>query len=78
MLWVDALHTYNHVIKTLNIALSKLVDGALLCGHDYCWQGEGVVRAVEEFRRDNPNTICGFGTHWKVWWTMVNKREGGG
>jgi len=73
MLWVDALHTYEHVTKTLNIALPKLVDGALLCGHDYCWQGEGVVRAVEEFKRDNPDSLCGFGTHWKVWWTLITK-----
>ena len=76
LLWLDALHTYKHVKQNLEIGEPKVINGGAICGHDYCWQGEGVVRAVEEFKRNPQNNLCGFGTHWTVWWTFVNRSGG--
>ncbi|MHA1949163.1 MAG: class I SAM-dependent methyltransferase [Candidatus Thorarchaeota archaeon] len=72
-IWIDSLHTYRHVNETLEIVPEKMVDGALIAGHDYAWQGEGVVRAVERFRRKNAKIVCGFAVHWKYWWMFVNR-----
>jgi predicted O-methyltransferase YrrM len=77
MLFIDSLHTQEHVYETLNVALPTMADNSLLCGHDYCLPGYGVVYAVEDFKRENTNSVCGFGVHYKIWWMMVRRKQRG-
>jgi hypothetical protein len=47
---IDGDHTYEQVRKDLEISYPKIVDGGLICGHDYYGpESTGVKRAVDEF-----------------------------
>jgi len=71
MLSVDSWHDYDHVLETLSIAIPKMCINALICGHDYALGNNGVVYAVEEWKEENRKHLCGFGTHYRNWWTLV-------
>jgi len=73
MLFVDSWHNYEHVLNTLSIAIPKMCNGAIICGHDYAFGNNGVVFAVEEWREKNKQLLCGFGTHYRNWWTLVRR-----
>lgn len=71
MLFVDTRHAQDHVAAVLEAAMSKMEDESLICGHDYSWPQRGVVYAVEQWRRDRQQELCGFGTHYSIWWSIV-------
>lgn len=74
MLELDSQHTYEHVLKTLEIGLPKMRDNAIVCGHDYTPRGKGVIYAVEDWRRKYQDQVCGFSVEGLTWWTMIRKR----
>jgi SAM-dependent methyltransferase len=54
--YLDADHSYDAVRRDLRLCARVLKAGGLLCGHDLCPEEDvafGVVRAVEEFCRDD-------------------------
>jgi len=71
MAWIDSLHIYDHVMKTLDLILPKMAQDSLLCGHDYEPACLGVLYAVEDFKRQYPEYYCGFGVHYKNWWCII-------
>jgi hypothetical protein len=50
VIYIDADHSYNSVMKDLTLSLTKIKSGGLLSGHDY-HSGEfpGVFNAVNDF-----------------------------
>jgi hypothetical protein len=46
MVFIDASHSYNGVMVDINWARKMSVP--IICGHDYCREHPGVVRAVDE------------------------------
>jgi len=73
MAWEDSLHTYDHVKETLELVISKMDRNSMLCGHDYIYDCYGVIYAVEEFRKEYEEQLCGFSVHDKIWWTIVKE-----
>jgi translation elongation factor EF-G len=61
--FIDANHTYNSVIEDINAYKPKIIDGCIMAGHDYYW--DGVKKAVDESFK-NINVM---GTSW---WTVIN------
>ena len=54
--YIDAGHSYEDVKEDLNAWWHAVRVGGVLCGHDYQFQWEsmaGVVRAVDEFAKEN-------------------------
>lgn len=56
-LYIDSIHTYEHVKATILRWIGKLRPGGIIGGHDYCTRNwEGVVRAVDEIF-GSPDTV---------------------
>ena len=53
LVYIDALHAYEHVKEDLKLWRYKVRRGGFLCGHDYSKKFPGVMRALEEFRGTN-------------------------
>lgn len=57
--YIDACHTYAHVVADINAWYPKIKPGGILCGHDYCPPTHsgttkfGIIRAVDEFLQDH-------------------------
>ena len=49
LVFIDADHTYDSVLKDIRAWAPKVRPGGILAGHDYGWEFPGVVRAVQEF-----------------------------
>ena len=49
LVFVDADHTYDAVVRDLRAWAPKVRPGGIFAGHDYGWEFPGVVRAVQEF-----------------------------
>jgi len=69
--FVDACHTYEHVINDLRLWAPKVRVDGLICGHDYDGRGDrigwfGVKPAVDELAREWGFTV-GVVSH-AVWW----------
>lgn len=50
-IFIDANHTYEHVMKDLQIWVPKVRSGGLIIGHDWWSKFPGVITAVIEFVR---------------------------
>lgn len=48
-IYIDTVHTYDHLIKELKAANNCIVPNGYICGHDYCQEFHGVIDAVKEF-----------------------------
>lgn len=48
-IYIDTVHTYEHLSQELNTAHRCIKTGGYICGHDYCSEFSGVVDAVMEF-----------------------------
>jgi hypothetical protein len=46
--FIDADHSYEAVVKDIELYLPKVKDGGILCGHDYDGEHPDVIRAVNE------------------------------
>jgi hypothetical protein len=67
----DSLHTYEHLSKMIELSLVKCSNHAFICGHDYCGNDVGVMRAVDEFRaRHTLKEIVGAGNLRTIWWSI--------
>jgi predicted O-methyltransferase YrrM len=61
-LFIDADHSYEGVKLDISLWEPKVVEGGVISGHDYDW--EGVARAVNEMFADRQ--IVTFNTSWVV------------
>ena len=53
-IYIDTSHQYEHTKIELNLSLNKIKKGGIISGHDYNkYRFEGVVRAVDEFSKEN-------------------------
>lgn len=51
-IYIDTVHTYDHLLSELEESLRVIKDGGLLCGHDYNKEiFPGVVNAVIDFTK---------------------------
>lgn len=60
LVYIDGDHTYEAVLKDLELALTKIKSGGYLSGDDYGivgWWKDGVKKAVDEFIINNRNRI---------------------
>lgn len=48
LIFIDAAHDYENVKNDINISLSCLKYGGVICGHDYMEFHDGVITAVNE------------------------------
>ena len=63
VVYLDSLHHFEHVLAELLTALPRMRPGGWLCGHDHdAGRFPGVVRAVAEFRRVEPDAEAHFTT----------------
>jgi len=71
LLYIDTLHTLEHMTVLLDKCLPKIKHGGLLFGHDYSPEFSGVVEAVSNFRNDNKDRIIGSGQDYSIWWSLI-------
>ena len=51
MVYIDAIHTYKGVTNDIAIWKPKIKKGGFLAGHDYQRRFQGVIDAVNEFKK---------------------------
>jgi len=66
--YIDGNHVYKDVQKDIQLWSKKVSPGGLIAGHDYYEDEPGVIRAVEEFARQNGYHIA-VDKDWN-WWTV--------
>lgn len=69
-IYLDSLHTYEHIRKTLNLCLAKGSQSSLICIHDYWPETPGVVQAVEEFWDEYRDLLLGRSISDRLCWIM--------
>lgn len=57
ILYVDAAHDYNSVKQDLTLWYPKMKKGGFICGHDYSKTFDGVIKAVNEFTKEQSLSI---------------------
>lgn len=72
--FIDGVHTYDHVSQDVRFWQKKVKPGGLFCGHDYDGMGDrrglfGVKRAVDEWATSNDLTIQVTGGN--IWWVQL-------
>lgn len=48
-IYIDTVHSYDHLSQELSLAHNVIKSGGYICGHDYCDEFYGVIKAVTEF-----------------------------
>lgn len=48
-IYIDTIHCYDFLIQELEAAHKIIKPGGYICGHDYCMEFYGVIKAVKEF-----------------------------
>lgn len=71
LLYIDTLHTLEHMNEILPLCLTKMKNGGLLFGHDYTPEFSGVVEAVSDFRQVCQEQIIGNGQDYSIWWSLI-------
>lgn len=51
VVYIDGLHTYDGVKEDINAWRHMLKEGCYICGHDYQRKFQGVIDAVNEFKK---------------------------
>jgi hypothetical protein len=80
VIYIDADHSYDGVVRDLALSRKKVKKGGWICGHDYLINGEranclyrfGVRRAVDEFCRKNGLFIQALGMDGYVSYAIQN------
>lgn len=67
--FIDANHTYEDVKKDIAAYMTKIKDGGIIAGHDYCEDWPGVVQAVTEMFNGEANIEL----EEVSWWIEVDK-----
>jgi GR25 family glycosyltransferase involved in LPS biosynthesis len=57
MVYIDTVHTYEHVKEELKLSLLKVRKGGIIAGHDYSPHLDGVIQAVDEFCKEHNRKI---------------------
>lgn len=70
MVYIDALHEYQDVIRDINTWLPKVVSGGIIAGHDFSYMLPGVICAVEEFRIKSGLQVHLTCDDMPSWWTI--------
>jgi hypothetical protein len=55
-IYIDTIHSYDHLIQELTYAHNRIKKNGFICGHDYCLEFNGVIKAVDEFARKHNYT----------------------
>jgi predicted O-methyltransferase YrrM len=63
-LYLDASHDYKSVLDDLEAWFTKLKPGATLAGDDYAPNWDGVVKAVDQFSKENGLKLTIIGHDW--------------
>jgi len=71
MAWLDSWHAYKWLMGELNAVMPKMKRSSMICGHDYSFGQNGVVFAVEDFRKQYQENVVGVGAHLRNWWVIV-------
>lgn len=72
LVYLDADHSYEGVMKDLNAWFPKLVPGGIMAMHDFLAPEYGVKKAVEDFVNTMGDKVS------KVYLLLENKREDAG
>lgn len=48
-IYIDTIHSYEYLSQELLLAHKLIKKEGYLCGHDYCQEFDGVIRAVQDF-----------------------------
>jgi hypothetical protein len=48
-IYIDTIHSYEYLSQELSLAYRCIKKGGYICGHDYCYEFNGVIKAVTEF-----------------------------
>jgi hypothetical protein len=52
-IYIDTVHSYDYTVKEIAAAHKRMKPGGFVCGHDFCKETKGVIRAVNEFCKAN-------------------------
>jgi len=63
LIFLDGGHAYHEISADIRAWLPHVAPGGVICGHDYCQDFPGVIRAADEL---GPDGVVG-----KVWWKVV-------
>ena len=64
--YIDGNHAYEYVKKDIELYYHKVKEGGILGGHDYSIDFMGVVRAVNEFVKENDMFLYRDGYDWRT------------
>jgi predicted O-methyltransferase YrrM len=55
--FIDSNHKYDYVKEDIGAWFPKVKKGSIMCGHDYCSEYQGVIRAVTELLPVHTNPV---------------------
>jgi len=64
MIYIDAAHDYESVMRDIRNFHRKLIDGGLIGGHDYFEPSCGVKKAVHDYADENNLIVHTKGSSW--------------
>lgn len=67
LVYLDGDHRYRKVAEDIRVWWPLVKPGGLLCGHDYCSAGVGVMRAVDEFAAMTNRQVYITREAWATW-----------
>jgi hypothetical protein len=72
LVYIDGLHDYASVSRDIRLWYPKVMPGGIFAGHDFTYALPGVVRAVDEFRREIRTEIhlTLADDTWSSWWCV--------
>lgn len=60
LLWIDGDHEFAGVYSDIQRFSEYLKPGGIICGHDFVWHEQGVIKAVQELILEQPEKWQGF------------------
>jgi hypothetical protein len=70
IVYIDALHEYEDVSQDIALWYPKVQRGGIISGHDFEFSLQGVIRAVEEFRKKTGLQIHLTDDFMPSWWAI--------
>ena len=70
LVYIDGLHEYEDVSRDISLWYPKVVSGGIIAGHDFDACLPGVIRAVDEFRRQTWLAINLTQDAMSSWWAI--------
>ena len=72
MVFDDSNHTYKATLARLRAYIPKMNKNSLIVGHDYYINFPGIIKAVDEFRMEFKDILCGLGSISGMFWMYCN------